>query len=81
MANKRKTKTSENSMVQALSKAQELAFAPLSFQALNSMLEFKILQYIDKNPSSLNEIINALKLDEYIVKTLLQIGVLINVVQ
>ena len=60
--------------IDALSKAQELTFAPITFQALASMIDLGIFNLLDKHPSSINEIIKALNLDEYTVKTLLQVG-------
>lgn len=67
-----------NSIIQALTEAQKLAFAPLAFQALAAMLDFGIFQLLDSRAVSEQEIINGLKLDEYIVRTLLQIAVLNN---
>ncbi|MBQ9245127.1 SAM-dependent methyltransferase [bacterium] len=69
-----KKKSSQESAIEALSKAQELSFAPLTFQALATMIDLGILELLDKQPSFLNEIMKKLSLDEYTVKTLLQVG-------
>lgn len=74
-------KKNKISMENALSQAQELVFAPLSFQAVNSLIELKILQYLDKSSAKIQEIINDLSLNEYIVKTLLDIALLVNIVE
>ena len=67
--------------IEALSEAQKLAFAPFSFQALASMLDLGILSALDKKPASEKELMTDLNLDEYTVKTLLQVGKVIEVVQ
>ena len=50
---KRFARKTENTMsaVTALEKAQELVFAPMTFQAVASLLDFGILQYINNNPN------------------------------
>ena len=73
----RKNKTS---IIDALNDAQYLAFAPLAFQALSSMLDLGIIEFLDKKPSSEKEIMKSLNLDEYTVRTLLEIGILNKVI-
>ncbi|MBQ7450595.1 SAM-dependent methyltransferase [bacterium] len=68
------------SIIDALNEAQKLAFAPLAFQALASMLDLGIVDFLDKKPSDKKEIIKSLNLDEYTVNTLLEIGSLNNIV-
>jgi len=69
------------SMVEALTAAQKLIFAPIAFQAVGAMLDLGIIEFLDKSPVAEDEIISALNLDEYTVRTLLQIGVLNGLVQ
>ena len=76
-----KRKNKDNSIIKALTDAQKLIFAPLAFQAVAALLDFGIMDLIDKTPASENEIIEKLNLDEYTVKTLLQIGILNNLIQ
>lgn len=71
----------QESIVDALTQAQKFVFAPLAFQALASMLELGIIEFLDKNPAIEEEIISALDLDEYTVRTLLQIGIINKIVQ
>lgn len=66
-------KNKKTSIVEALTEAQKLIFAPLAFQAVATTIELGILEFLDKNPSTADEIITALNLDEYVVKTLLQV--------
>ena len=73
--------TNAISAVTALEKAQELVFAPMTFQAVSSLLDFGILQQINKKPSSLEQIIIDLNLDEYICATLLQIAEVTDIVE
>lgn len=72
---KRKNK---NSIIEELTSAQKFVFAPIAFQALATMLNIGIIDFLDKNISKEEDIINSLNLDEYTVRTLLQIGVLNN---
>lgn len=65
----------QDSIIDALTNAQKFIFAPLAFQALSSMLELGIIELLDKKSSTEEELISALGLDEYTVRTLLQIGV------
>lgn len=64
----------KSTIIEDLSNIQKLIFAPLAFQAINSMIELGILEYLDKTPSTTDEIMKALNLDEYIVRTLLEVG-------
>jgi hypothetical protein len=65
--------------INALSEAQTLAFAPLTFQALATMIDIGLLKLLDKHKASLEEIMSSLKVNEYIARTLLQVGCVINV--
>lgn len=76
----RKTKNTM-SAVTALEKAQELVFAPMTFQAVASLLDFGILQYINNAPATKEQIIQELNLNEYIVVTLLQIAETTEIVE
>ena len=67
--------------IDSLSEAQTLAFAPLTFQALATMLDLGVLNLLDKKEATLEEIITELKLSEYTAKTLLQIGETTNLVE
>lgn len=66
--------------IKALSDAQKIAFAPLTFQAVNTMLKFGILKFIDENPSTINEIMEHCKTSKYTTETLLEVGCICNVV-
>ena len=67
-------KNRKHSTVQALTEAQKIAFAPLTFQAVGSMLDFGILKSLDNRPSTCADLIEILGLSEYTVRTLLEIG-------
>ena len=69
---RRKNKTE---IIEALTNAQKLIFAPFAFQAIAAMLELGIIEFLDNHPNSTeNEIMKSLNLNEYTVRTLLQIG-------
>ncbi len=61
-------------LIKSLADAQKIAFAPLTFQAVNALLDFGILKEIDKEPTSLQMLEQKLNLSEYTVKTLLEIA-------
>lgn len=71
----------KKNIIKSLTEAQKIAFAPLSFQAINSMLEFGILKTIDESPKSLEEIQKILELSEYTVNTLLEVSEAIEIVE
>lgn len=75
-----KKSNSKESIIDALTNAQKFVFAPLAFQALGSLLDLGIMELLEEKPSAENEIIKTLNLDEYSVRTLLQIGELNNIV-
>ena len=77
----KKNSERKQTRITALSKAQELAFAPLSFQTISAMLDLNILKFLDKNPSSLADIVSKLNLDSYTVKTLIQVAEVIDIVE
>ena len=74
MAVKRKNK---NDIINALTDAQKLIFAPIAFCALNSATELGIIEVLDNETLKEEEIIKKLNLDEYTVRTLLDV-LLIN---
>ena len=76
-----KRKHDKGSIITALTEAQKLAFAPLAFQALAAMLELGIIQFLDRRAAEEKEIISGLNLDEYTVRTLLQIALLNNLAE
>lgn len=67
-------KNKKHSTIETLTQAQKIAFAPLTFQAIGAMLDFGILELLDKKSVSLAEITDKLNLSEYTAKTLVEIG-------
>ncbi|MCD8025141.1 MAG: hypothetical protein LUE64_06355 [Candidatus Gastranaerophilales bacterium] len=68
------------SVVEALSEAQAITFAPLTFQAIGSMLDLGILEFLALNSAPKEEIMSKLNLNEYTVHTLLQIAEIAGIV-
>ena len=68
----RRIKKHISPQVKALADAQKIAFAPLTFQAVNAMLKFGILKFLEENPSTVNEIIENCKVSKYTAETLLE---------
>lgn len=67
-------------VIEALTDAQKIAFAPLSFQAVAALLELGILKLIDEKPESPFVIKEELNLSEYTVKTLLEVAEILGLV-
>lgn len=70
-----------NSTVTALNNAQKIIFAPLTFQAIGTMMEVGILQSLDKTPQTIDEIITSLNLNEYTVRTLFEIAETTDIIE
>lgn len=73
-------KTRKHSTIEALTEAQKIIFAPLTFQAIGTMLDIGILQSLDKNPNTVENLMKELNLNEYTVKTLLETAESTNIV-
>ncbi len=71
----------KQSRITALADAQKLVFAPLTFQAIGTMLDIGLIKLLDNNSLTIKEIIKALNSDEYTVKTLLQIAKIVGIVE
>lgn len=69
-----KRKRERRTAIDALSSAQDLVFAPLTFQALASLLDLGIIKILDEKPSTIAEVIEELSLNEYIVRTLFEVA-------
>src|SRR5574344_1832868 len=78
---KRKNNNHKQELINALTEAQKIAFAPLTFQAVGTMLELGMLKEIDTNPISANALIEKLNHSEYAIKTLLEVGESVGVVK
>lgn len=74
-------KNRKKSLVEDLTAAQKLIFAPLAFQAIATAIDLGILEFLDKKSSTDAEIMSGLNLDEYIVKTLLQVAEVNDIVE
>ena len=70
----RRLKRHISPQVKALADAQKIAFAPMTFQAVNAMLKFGILEFLEENPSTVEEIIDNCNVSKYTAETLLEVG-------
>ncbi len=73
-------KTRKHSTIEALTEAQKIIFAPLTFQAIGTMLDTGLLQSLDKNPNTVKNLMSELNLNEYTVRTLLEVAQSVNIV-
>ena len=78
---KKVTRKNKNSIVEALTDAQKLVFAPMAFCAMASAMELGIIDFLDKTPSREKDIISALKIDEYTFETLADVLILNNIIK
>lgn len=76
----RRTKKHTSPHIKALSDAQKIAFAPLTFQAVGTMLKLGILEFIDENPSTIEQIVQNCKISKYTAETLLEVACSIGIV-
>ena len=60
--------------IKALADAQKIAFAPLTFQAVATMLKFGILEFLDENPSTVEQVIENCGVSKYAAETLLEVA-------
>lgn len=77
----RRKRNQESSQITALAKAQQIAFAPFTFQAVASLLDLGILEYIDKTPNTIFEISKKCDVSEYTVKALFDMAELSGLVR
>ncbi len=70
----RRVKRHISPRIKALADAQKIAFAPLTFQAVSAMLKFGILEFLEENPSTVEEIIEHCKISKYTAETLLEVA-------
>lgn len=70
----RRVKRHISPQVKALADAQKIAFAPMTFQTVNAMLKFGILEFLEENPSTVDEIIEHCKISKYAAETLLEVA-------
>lgn len=66
----RRERKGESSRIEALTKAQEIAFAPFTFQVVGTLLDTGILKFIDETPSTVEEISKHCGVTEYCAATL-----------
>ena len=76
----RRIKRHISPQVKALADAQKIAFAPLTFQAAASMLELGILDFLDENPSTVEQIIENCNVSKYTAETLLEAACAVGLV-
>lgn len=76
----RRKRKKESSTISALAKAQQIAFAPFTFQTVGTLIDTGILEFIDKTPSSIEDVIKNCNVSKYTVKTLFEAAELAGLV-
>ena len=70
----------KGSMVQALTEAQKIAFAPFAFQTVAAMLDFGILKFLSEKSATKEDVMKHCRLSEYTVDTLFDASLCIGLV-
>ena len=68
----RRTRKKYPRQLEALTRAQEIIFAPFTFQVIASLIDFGVLELLNRKPSDLDEIISSCKISRYCAKTLFE---------
>lgn len=77
----RKKNNKKTSMVEILTEAQKIAFAPFTFQVVASLLEFNILQTLEKAPLTKIQLQEKCNLSRYTIDALFDAAVCIGLVE
>ena len=80
----RRSRKKTPSTISAKFDAQKIAFAPLTFQAVHTMLNLGILKFLDEinpTPATVQEITTRCNITEYAASTLMEVGTEIGVVE
>ena len=76
----RRNKKSNSSRIDALTQAQKIAFAPFSFQVVEALLEFGILERLENKPATKAEIMTDCSVDRYTLDALFDAAVCIGLI-
>ena len=69
------------SVVECLAKAQEICFAPFTFQTIATMLDLGIMQYLKENSATLEQVMENCKISKYCAKTVFEVAILADIVE
>lgn len=67
-------KNRKHNTIKTLTEAQKIAFAPLTFQTISTLINTGILEMLAHEKYSIDEIIEKTKLSKYAVKLLMEVG-------
>lgn len=68
------------SVVETLAKAQEICFAPFTFQTVATMLDLGIMDYLKNNSATLEEVMKHCNVSKYCAKTVFEVAILADIV-
>lgn len=77
----RREKNKHSSRIDALTEAQKIAFAPFTFQIVSAMIDFGILEFLNRQSASKKEIIENCNLSRYTVDTLFDASTCIGIIK
>ena len=77
---RRKSRRKE-SFVETLAKAQQIVFAPFTFQVIASMMKFGILDYLKSTSASIDEIVQNCDISKYTAKTLCEAALVTEIIE
>ena len=67
-------KNRKHNTIKTLTEAQKIAFAPLTFQTISTLINTGILEMLSHEKYTIDEIIEKTKLSKYAVKLLMEVG-------
>ena len=77
----RRNRKKGSSAVETLAKAQEICFAPFTFQTIATMIDLGIMDYLKDNCATLEEVMKECKVSKYCAKTVFEVAILTDIVE
>lgn len=76
----RRSRKKRANAIETLAKAQEIVFAPFTFQTVATMLDLGIMDYLKGNKASIEEIMTNCSVSKYCAKTVLEVALISGIV-
>ncbi len=76
----RRKRTKYPKRLEAFTKAQEIIFAPFTFQVIAALIDFGVLEMLNAGPADINEIISGCKISKYCAKTLSEAAIVSGII-
>ena len=77
----RRNRKKGSSAVETLAKAQEICFAPFTFQTIATMIDLGIMDFLKDNCTTLEEVMKECNISKYCAKTVFEVAILADIVE